>query len=91
MKPQGLMNQSFVSTALLTTWMGGDNDFHFQSPGISTDLWGQADGSNPALCPAHYNRKSQRGTCKCPDIITPALPRHCGDYQKVFAQHLIHG
>ena len=37
------MHLSFVSTAPLTTGMGGDNGFTFQSPGISPALWGQAD------------------------------------------------
>ena len=60
--------------------------FTFQSPGISSAWWRQADGNNPAICPALHNRKSHRG--KCPNVITPALPRHCGDYKKVFALHL---
>ena len=46
-------------------------------------IWGQADGNNPALCPALHNRKSHRG--KCPNVLTPALPRHCRDNQKVIA------
>ena len=44
------MQQSFVATAPPTpTGMGGDNDFTFQSPGISPALWGQPNGYNPAL------------------------------------------
>ena len=50
--------------------------FAFQSPGISPALWGQADGNDPALWG------------KCPNVITPALPRHCVDNQKVIALHL---
>ena len=57
--------------------------FTFQSPGISPALWGQADGNNPARCPTLHNRKSQQG--KCPNVITPSLPRHCGDNQKVYS------
>ena len=60
--------------------------FTFQSPGISPALWGQADGNNPALCPTLHNRKSQQG--KCPNVITPTLPRHCGDNHKVIVRHL---
>ena len=60
--------------------------FTFQSPGISPALWGQSDGYNSALCPTLHNRKSQQG--KCPNVITPTLPRHCGDNQKVIVQHL---
>ena len=60
--------------------------FTFQSPGISPALWGQADGNNPVLCPTLHNRKSQQG--KCPNVITPTLPRHCGDNQKVIVPHL---
>ena len=60
--------------------------FTFQSPGISPALWGQAGGNSPALCPNLHNRKSQQG--KCPNGITPTLPRHCGDNQKVIVQHL---
>ena len=60
--------------------------FIFQSPGISPALLGQADGNNPALCPTLHNRKSQQD--KCPNVITPTLPRHCGDNQKVIVQHL---
>ena len=39
------------------TGMGGDNDFTFQSPGISPALWEQADGYNPALSHTLHNRK----------------------------------
>ena len=60
--------------------------FTFQSPGLSPALWGQAEGNNPALCPILHNRKSKQG--KCPNVITPTLPRHCGDNQKVIVQHL---
>ena len=66
--------------------MGGDNYFTFQSPGISPALWGQADGYNPALSPTLHNRKSHRG--KGPNVKPPAIPRHCGDNQKVMALHL---
>ena len=60
--------------------------FTFQSPGISPALWGQADGNSPALYPTLHNRKSQHG--KCPNVITPTLPRHFGDNQNVIVQHL---
>ena len=60
--------------------------FTFQSPGISPALWGQADGNDPALRSILHNRKSQQG--KCPNVITPTLPRHYGDNQKVIVQHL---
>ena len=83
------MHQSFVSTAPPPpppTAMGGDNDFHFPEPWYKSALWGQADGNNPALCPSIHNRKSQQG--KCPNFITPTLPRHCGDNQKVIIQQL---
>ena len=60
--------------------------FTFQSPGISPALWRQAFGNNPALCPTLHNRKSQRG--KRPNVITPTLPRHCGNNQKVIVWHL---
>ena len=59
--------------------------FTFQSPGISPALWGQADGNNPAICQTLHNRKSKQG--KCPNVITPTLPRHCRDNQKVIVQH----
>ena len=59
--------------------------FTFQSPDIGHALWGQADGNNPTLSPALQYRKSQRG--RCPNVITSALPRHCGDNQKVLALH----
>ena len=77
------MHQSFVFTAPPPT---GIMIFTFQSPSISPTLWGQADGNNPAVCPTLHNRKSQLG--KCPNDITPTLPRHCGDNQKVIVQHL---
>ena len=76
------MHQSFVSTAPPP----GIMILPFQSPGISPALRGQADGYNPSLCPTLHNRKSQQG--KCPNVITPTLPRHCGDNQKVIVQHL---
>ena len=68
----------------LRGWMG-IMIFTFQSPGISPALWGQADGNNPALCPTLHNRKSQQG--KCPIVITPTLPPHFGDNQKVIVRH----
>ena len=52
---------------------------------ISPALWGQAEGNNPTLNPALHYRKSQRG--RCPNVITPPLPWHCGDNQKVLALH----
>ena len=55
-------------------------------------MLGQADGNNSALCPTLHNRKSQQG--KCPYVITPTLPRHCGDNQKVISStlpRLFHG
>ena len=58
----------------------------FQSPGISPALWGQADGYNPALSPTLYNRKSHRD--KGPNVKPLAIPKHCGDNQKVIAMHL---
>ena len=64
----------------------GEMIFLFQSPGISPALWGQADDNHPALCPTLHNRKSQQG--KCPYVITPTLPRHCGDIQKVISSTL---
>ena len=79
------MHQSFVSTSPhLRGWVG-IMIFTFQSPGISPDLWGQADGNNPALCPTLHNRKSQQG--KCPIVITPTLPPHFGNNQKVIVRH----
>ena len=67
--------------------MGEDNDFLlFQSPGISPALRGQADGYNPALSPTLHNRKFHRG--KVPNVKAPAIPRHCGDNQKVITLHL---
>ena len=59
---------------------------NFQSPCINPALWGQADGNNSALCPALHNRKSHRGMY--PNVITPALPRHCRNNQTVIALHL---
>ena len=49
-------------------------------------MWGQADGYNPALSPTLHNRKFHRG--KVPNVKAPAIPRHCGDNQKVIALHL---
>ena len=80
------MHQSFVFTAPPPTGMGGDNDFHFPEPWYKPHPVGQADGNNPALCPTLQNRKSEQG--KCPNVITPTLPWHCGDNQKVIVQHL---
>ena len=60
--------------------------FHFPEPCYKPALWGKADDNNPALCPTLHNRKSQQG--KCLIVITPTLPRHCGDNQKVIVQHL---
>ena len=39
----------FLSTAPPPTVMDWDNDFTFQSPGISPALWGHAEGNSPAL------------------------------------------
>ena len=75
-----LMHQSFVSTAPSPTGMGGDSDFS-----LFRVLWGQADGNNPTLSPALHYRKFHRG--KCPNVKTPAVPRYCGDNQKVLALH----
>ena len=74
-----IMHQSFVSTAPPPplTGMGGDNDFTFQSPGISPALRGHADGNNPALSATLHNRKSHRG--KIPNVKSPVISRHCGD------------
>ena len=80
------MHQSFVSTAPPPTGKGEDNDFTFQSPGISPALWGQADDNNPSLSPALHNRKSH--LVKFLNVITPALPRLCADNQKVIILHL---
>ena len=77
-----LMHQSFVSTAPSPTGMGGDSDFS-----LFRVLLGQADGNNPTLSPALHYRKSHRG--KCPNVKTPAVPRYCGDNQKVLALHHI--
>ena len=79
------MHQSFVSTATLTTGMGGDSDFHFSEPWYKPRPVGTIDGNNPTLSPAIHYRKSHRG--KCPNVITPALPWHCGGDQKVLALH----
>ena len=38
------------------------------------------------LAPPYTNRKSHRG--KGPNVKTPAIPRYCGDNQKVIALHL---
>ena len=71
---------------LYPTGMGRDNDFQFSEPWYIHSLLGQADGNNSALCPALHNTKSHRG--KCPNVITHALSRHCGDNQKVIDLHL---
>ena len=78
------MHQSFVSTAPHLRGWAGIMTFH--SPGISPALRGQADGYNPALNPTLHNRKFHRG--KVPNVKAPAIPRHCGDNQKVIALHL---
>ena len=57
----------------------------FQSPCISPTLWGHAYGNNSTLSPALHYRISHQG--KCPNVITPALPWHCRDNQKVLALH----
>ena len=80
-----IMHQSFVSTAPPPTGNGGIISFHFQSPGISPALWGQADDNKPALRPALHKTKSH--WVKFLNIITPALPQHCGDNKKVAALH----
>ena len=73
-----IMHQSFVSTAPPPpTGMGGDNDFTFQSPGISPALRGHADGNNPALSATLHNRKSHGG--KIPNVKSPVISQHCGD------------
>ena len=58
----------------------------FHSPGITPAMRGQAGGYNPALSPILHNRKSHRG--KGPNVKPLAIPRYCGDNQKVIALHL---
>ena len=78
------LNKQLTNT-LCTYFRLYSNFFHFQSPDISPALWKQADVNNPTLCPALHYKKSHQG--RFPNVITPTLPPHCGDNQKVLALH----
>ena len=89
------------------TGMGRDNDFHFPEPwckplatnGVFLNLCSYSSqrstkkGVFSALCLTLHNRKSKQG--KCPNVIAPTLPRHCGDNKKKYLSgtlpRLFHG
>ena len=74
------LHESFVSASPLPTWMGGDNEYACQRPGISPALWGQSKSCCVSDCqsrgfefdpgPVPYFRQGWH------DILTRVNPPH---------------